>query len=125
MINPDLQPGKPVQTRSGLEAVIYEVHEGQKYPNIGAYKNSKGDWFPFARRSDGYFWKNGGPTDPLDIIPAPKKLTGFINVYPVFVSKTREDADRVAGESRIACIDLAEHNLAEDHGLTEGSSDER
>ena len=25
MINPDLQPGKPVQTRSGLEAVIYAV----------------------------------------------------------------------------------------------------
>lgn len=126
MINPDLQPGKPVQTRSGLEAVIYEVHEGQKYPIIGAYKNSKGDWFPFARRADGYFWKNGGPTDPLDIIPAPKKLTGFINVYAIDVHKTRDNADSVAeGYDRIACLDLAEHNLAEGHGLTEGSSDER
>lgn len=120
MINPDLMPGKPVQTRSGLEAVIYAVHEGQKYPIIGAYKNSKGDWVPFARRDDGSFWGNG-PTDHLDIIPKPKKLTGFINVYPGDVIGRREDADVIAGDHRIACLDLSEYNLTEGHGLTEAS----
>jgi hypothetical protein len=44
MINPDLMPGKPVQTRSGLEAVIYAVHEGQEWCIHGAYKIASGEW---------------------------------------------------------------------------------
>lgn len=123
MTNPDLQPGKPVQTRSGLEAVIYAVHEGQAFPILGAYKNSAGDWVPFKVRADGSVYTNGD-TDRRDIIPAPKKLTGFINVYPCTVYETREEAGRAADDSwpghRIDCIDLASLNLTEGHGLTEG-----
>ena len=127
MINPDLQPGKPVQTRSGLEAVVYEVHEGQKYPIIGAYKDEDGNWVPFAWRADGSVWEYG--PDPHDIIPKPKKLTGFINVYeggPVAFRREWQTADWSSSHNdrnRIACIDLASLNLTEGHGLTEGSSD--
>jgi len=125
MTNPDLQPGKPVQTRSGLEAVIYAVHERQKYPIIGAYKNENGNWVPFVACADGTIWGEHEPHD-LDIIPGPKKLTGFINVYADYASKyeTREEADRFARPSRIDCLDLSSLNLTEGHGLTEGSSDE-
>lgn len=124
MINPDLMPGKPVQTRSGLEAVIYAVHEGQDCPVHGAYKEEDGVWVTFARRDDGLIYADGD-TRPLDIIPARKKLTGFINVYLFDAYETRERADAVAVPDRIACIDLASLNLTEGHGLTEGSSDDR
>ena len=123
MINPDLQPGKPVQTRSGLEAVIYAVHEGQGRPIHCAYKAEDGEWVSVVRRADGGIMY-ADPSHPLDIIPKPKKLTGFINVYPCTAYETRKEADMVAGDHRIACLDLAELNLTEGHGLTEGSSDE-
>ena len=122
MTNPDLQPGKPVQTRSGLEAVIYAVHEGQHYAIHGARKNKEGEWVAFACHADGSVW-DGYPT-PLDIIPAPKKLTGFVNVYECTPFETREAADEYA-RGRIACIDLASLNLTEGHGLAEGSSDDQ
>lgn len=127
MINPDLMPGKPVQTRSGLEAVTYAVHEGQKYPIIGAYKNENGAWVPTWRHADGSSWGDGR-TNPLDILPKPKKLTGFINVYAdgysAGVFLTREIADKDAhrtATTRIDCIDLGSLNLTEGHGLTEES----
>jgi len=76
IINPDLQPGKPVQTRSGLEAVVYAVYEGQEYPVHGAYRDKDGVWMPTMYHGDGSFWWDHGP-HALDIIPVPKKLTGF------------------------------------------------
>lgn len=123
MTNPDLQPGKPVQTRDGREAVIYAVHEGQKHPIHCAYKDENGEWTAFVMCADGSVLDDG-VRRPLDIIPVPKKLTGFINVHPEFVYETRAEADRAAGCSRratgrdpIACIDLSEHNLTEGHGM--------
>jgi hypothetical protein len=122
MINPDLQPGKPVQTRSGLEAVVYAVHEGQDYPIIGAFKDKDGNWAGLAWCADGAFFKSRR-ANPLDIIPSPKKLTGFINVYEYYATRhgTRESADRHAGSGLIACLDFASLNLTEGHGLTEES----
>jgi hypothetical protein len=128
MINPDLQPGKPVQTRSGLEAVIYAVHEGQDYPIIGAYKDKDGNWAGLTWCADGAFFKSRR-ANPLDIIPSPKRMSGFVNVYDdgfVTLWEDRHSADWSSSHNyrnRIACIDLAELNLTEGHGLTEVSSD--
>lgn len=122
MTNPDLQPGKPVQTRSGLEAVIWSVRDDQQRPIRGEYKDEYGEWITFSRFVNGSILIDGTP-HVLGIIPKPKKLTGLINVYEGFAATydTREEADKGASSNRIACLDLSEHNLTEGHGLTEGS----
>jgi hypothetical protein len=118
MINPDLQPGKPVQTRSGLEAVVYAVHEGQDYPIIGAFKDKDGDWAGLAWCADGAFFKSRR-ANPLDIIPSPKRMSGFVNVYrndrgELFLGaiySCRNGSN--TSSSRIACIDLSQFEEGE------------
>jgi hypothetical protein len=63
------------------------------------------------------FYEDGSYTKELeywpDLFMAPKKLSGFINVYVTFT--TKEEADTFALPSRTACIDLSQ--FEEGYGL--------
>ena len=52
--------------------------------------------------------------NPYDLFMAPKKLSGWVNIYPnlagPFFYESKGDADRCASIDRIACIDLSQYN---------------
>lgn len=53
----------------------------------------------------------------LDLIEKPRRLQGWINVYPNEITgvvyQTRSDADSGASDERIACIDLSQFKEGE------------
>jgi hypothetical protein len=71
------------------------------------------------------FYESGSHTlareSNTDLFMAPKKLSGFINVYIdkpnlSIIHTSKEKADTHGGERRIACIDLSQ--FEEGHGLS-------
>ena len=72
------------------------------------------------RRADGRLFNSVTKHSEDLIHKPPKRLSGFLNVYPRSVAPsyaTREDADEYAADTRLACIDLSD--FEEGHGLSQ------
>lgn len=117
MIKFDLEralAGDKVVTRSGREVTqIHSFTLGDKVAVCGVRGASVGTW-----NSLGEY--HSGSTSDSDLLMAPEKLSGFVNVYKNGicgnVSKTKALADLYAKtKQRIACIDLSQ--FEEGHGL--------
>lgn len=98
-------PRKPVQTRDGREAKVYEVYD--KYLH-GAYKNDDGSWDLVHRTINGLVYH--GTIRDKDFVNIPEKfeIKGWVNVYPDGSQsppyETKEFANIRARYGRIACI---------------------
>ncbi len=115
-----IRSGGKVQTRDGRPVKVLSTEGAALFPIVGYVDGQvrpevwqpNGGWEP---------WEG-----PRDLIPAPKKHVGWVNVYASslpnagpFILRTtlrsRADADRVACDNRIACIRVE---------FTEGQFDE-
>ena len=99
---------KQYRTRDGREVRIYAVDGGGYYPIHGAYKDSMWLWVQNS-------WVENGVCNydnDLDLIEVKPRIQReeWVNVYPTFTSRshqTREIAERLAEDGRIACIKRA------------------
>ena len=110
--------GYEVVYRDGRKPVrLIYVPENHQGLNILTIRNHDSAWWHF---SDGEIRNDGTNTD-FDLMllcPEPKKLSGFVNVYPTLVSKvfeTNQEANQNRLRGCIACIDLSQ--FEEGHGL--------
>jgi hypothetical protein len=109
---------KVKRTRGGHEVRIYATDGKGLYPIHGAYCN--GDWWVMQTwTSDGKV--QCGPEGPYDLVEEPRtvEVDVWLNVYPCDkggVWDTREEADRVADNGRIACINI-KRTVTEGEGL--------
>jgi hypothetical protein len=108
-----LDLSKPVQTRDGMEAHVYERFDAQVFGRI----KRDGHWFL-------YWWDDCGKcrnAPGYDLINVPEKRRGWLNIYEAKaeidgVSNPREsvshlheskaDADKCASRGRIACVEI-------------------
>ena len=102
-----LDLSKPVQTRAGRTAKIFEViNDGSSWPIHGAYQDSTSTWFSRQWRHSGSA-SYGPSTDPYDLINVPETRTVWVNVYKDGLGasfNTKDSANNVACPDRIACI---------------------
>jgi hypothetical protein len=100
---------KQYRTRDGREVRIYATDGGLENCMVhGAMKNKMGYW-----QIASWYTKHGGfydnpdqhPHDLIEVRPRHKR-TVWVNVYDNAICdfRTKEDADRYAGDTRIACI---------------------
>jgi len=106
------------RTRDGREVRIYAT-DG-KYPFVvqGAVKTEHGEWEQVSWTNGGNFLLvNGCHNDLIEVRPRHKR-TVWLNVYDNGIRewRTKEDADRYAGDTRIACIKV-ELDFEEGEGL--------
>lgn len=101
---------KPVQTHDGRPVRILCTDAAGEYPVVGIEKDGEKDT---VRRwtKDGRFatYSRGPHSHDLINVPVKRRLTGWLNVYPdreAYFSELREDADREADATRIACIPI-------------------
>ncbi len=102
MIDTIFKPGEYV-TRDGRKARVYATNGAGIYPIHGATENRNELWTVQKWREDGGFLDEG--IHSLDLMP-PKQVR-YVNVYKDEVEgawSCRNDADRSAARSRLACI---------------------
>lgn len=111
-----LNVNEPVQTRDGRMARIVCTDIKGRDDCIGALVlHSDGDESFHFFYPDGRYRK--GFDRALDLINVPKRIQGWVNVYPGIVHKTREGADIAippGTDFRIACIYI---DIPEGEGL--------
>lgn len=78
---PELDFTKPelLQTRGGQSVRIYATDGGGAWPIHGAVKKDN-IWAAASWATDGYSNNQDAP-DAFDLIPKPKRVTGWVNVY--------------------------------------------
>ncbi len=112
-----IDPKKQYRTRDGREVRIYAVDGEENYPVHGAVKSA--DW------SISYWTAHGracnsaieSRLDLIEVKPRIKRKV-WVNVYHNGVNffRSREYADEVAHEGRIACVEI-DIDVEEGHGL--------
>lgn len=114
---------KEYRTRDGHEVRIYATDGGGTQPIHAAYRDEHNKWHSSTWSLEGKFFLSGDPCryDLIEVKPRIKR-TVWLNVYadgispPVGSGMTREDADRLAGTARVACIPV-EIDCEEGEGL--------
>lgn len=101
---------KPVQTCDGRPVRILCTDAAGEYPVVGIEIDGEKDT---VRRwtKDGRFatYSRGPHSHDLINTPVKRRITGWLNVYPdgeAYFNEHRDDADREADASRIACIHI-------------------
>jgi hypothetical protein len=96
---------KKYRTRDGREVRIYATDGGGYWPIHGAIQLSCSGWMPTSWDNDGNAFNSGAHGGLIEIRPRHKR-TVWVNVYDKAICewRTKEDADRNAGDTRIACI---------------------
>ncbi|PHS02420.1 MAG: hypothetical protein COA78_21100 [Blastopirellula sp.] len=99
------------------------TRDGREVAQLVRFKCSIDETYPVTCVLDGMIerYRDSGGYSEInqnhcsDLFMAPKKLSGFVNIYiphgedEVFtVHCERRHADKVAGSSRVACIDLSQ-----------------
>ncbi len=117
-----IEVGKEYKTRGGyLATVIYELSGNEKrFPFVVCIKYSDGDEQVITATRQGRTLKHEQSLDDL-VSPAPKKIKVEVwtNVYPdrdFATYDSKDDADRFAGNNRIACKRI-EFEVEEGEGL--------
>jgi hypothetical protein len=114
MSNHKWQVGQ-VKLANGEDAFIDAINEGQEEClYTGRTKNSSGYWSPAAWHINGRYAGNMflEENDAMNLAPPPKKkvrVKAAFNVYPDGTFShhyDRDQADRGAGSSRIACKEI-------------------
>ena len=120
---------EPIQTRNGMKVEIQKMDLKDKggvlaaYPVLAIVTDSDGSELVVCYTLQGKFAARDESEHDLDIINVPKKREMWMNVYPiryenqqpeVYFHPTKEDADRTAGNDRVACIRI---EYAEGEGL--------
>lgn len=115
-------PTKPVETRDGRKARILTAEKKGKYPILALVDNEdEEEVHLFSAKG---LWEIGGKRQSeYDLVNVPEKHSSkkWVNCYPddlfSLPHKTREGADRVAGEYRRACIEVT-FEFVDGEGLT-------
>ena len=100
---------KTYKTEKGNEVRIYAVDCGGDRPVHGAYFLEMEDrWQVDSWTVDGKDWTSGGQSI-YDLIEVQPVKEVWVNIYPsgfgiAKAHPTREDADMLASDTRIACI---------------------
>ena len=100
---------KQYRTRGGQSVVLLGRTRDKFWPIVGAV-NFDERWVPISWSEDG----EEGDDDCLDLVEAPRKHTAWQNVYVrnctlstgCALHSSKEDADKYAAPSRIACIKI-------------------
>lgn len=114
-ITPDNFRDLKVQTKDGQEVELLAFKEGQDFPVIGIYFDgdhwATEEWNEFGSLSMG-----GKYSDPRDLVPAPKKVESWINVYPdgMCANDCLEEAEE-ATVKRIALLKITYNADTGDH----------
>jgi len=113
---------KTYTLRDGSEYRNYCDDAGGRYPVQGAYKSKDGVWMQCEHTLDGEFLVND--YHGRDLIEAKKThtITFWVNYYPyggVRVWSSKQLADEVARETRIACLEFT-RTFTEGEGLEGG-----
>ena len=94
---------KPVQTRSGLPVTIITTEGRAGYPVLG-YIGDEKDLSHWSLNSHYVLDLD----NKYDLINVPEKRVGYINLFSNFTARgnytDKSQADRSAGQNRIACI---------------------
>lgn len=104
--------GEPVVTRDGRE--VTQVTKFDLIDDVYMiHAVIYGDLESFTLNGE----YSKGKESELDLFMAPKKLSGFINVYAdsANIYKTKDEADEKSAYDRTACIDLSQFEKG--HGL--------
>jgi hypothetical protein len=107
-----------VQTKGGCPAKVLCIdRKGGARPVLYLYTAVDGSEVLTACDIDG-----AGPISDFNLIPVPKRVRfkGWLNVFKdgsFNRHHTREDADRIGAQSRIACIEI-DREVTEGEGLT-------
>ena len=117
-----IDKNKVYKTRDGREVRIYATDGAMPRPVHGAVKSSyDSTWHSFQWHEDGRLVHNILAVDLSDLIEVrPRhKRTVWVNVYDKAICdfRTKEDADRYAGDTRIACIKV-DLDFEEGEGLS-------
>lgn len=97
---------KKFQTRSGDPVRILCIDAGGTYPIVGI---SEGDVYRWC--DSGTYDIDDQSTKDIDLINAKTKREGWLNIcqgnsVSCFIRDSREEADKVAGSDRVACIHI-------------------
>lgn len=122
MIKFDLEralAGDKVITRDGREVTqLVKFDCENKYPVRGVFLGGVYSW-----TSEGIYYAGDGAKHDNDLFMAPKKLSGFVNVWSngsataYRLKSQAEECNNTSGEKAVACIDLSQ--FEEGHGLCE------
>lgn len=104
-----IDKNKQYKTRCGYPVRIYATDGVGAYPIHGAYCEG-GDWILSKWTEAGR--REIGRTRPCDLFEVKPRIQRdvWVNVYPETISyemscySHREDADRLAGSNRLACV---------------------
>lgn len=115
---------KPIKTRDGRPARVVCRDLKGVYPYIVAILSDNGNGeVPYTTRETGHQYAEGNSSQDVVSTPPPptKKVsfTGWLNLYPtgsVCVHDSKQTADRIASENRIACLQFSVHGV-EGEGL--------
>lgn len=105
--HPDKAPGgQEYETECGCPARIYSTDTGKGGHIHGAYWSERDSkWYPMS-----WYWDGRSYVYNLNLRDKPRKIKGWVNVYPERVGahlySTKEHADRCADPRRIACIPI-------------------
>jgi len=102
-----IDPKKTYRTRDGREVRIYSIDAGGERPVHGATKDREG-WCVKSWRADGTYLTHHESVNLIEVRPRIQREV-WVNVYPtcVFACSTRNHADAIATNDRIACVKLA------------------
>ena len=104
-----IDPKKTYKTRDGREVRILMTDGGDwSFPVIAAFKDKDGRWWPLHLTSVGRLGAHESALDLIEVKPRIKREV-WVNVHPGGVGnnyETRELADRMGGDERIACVKL-------------------
>lgn len=114
-------PSKPVQTRSGWPArILCTDRHGGEYPVVALVRQPSGFETCVSYRSGGHLHQSACHHNPYDLINAPEKIEGWINIERTVTSNdgvlythgnvwpSREEAKAGFGRGcRIACIHVS------------------
>ena len=100
--------------RDGTKPLRFFYVPESNYREIITIDKDGTDWWHFT---NGTTDANMNRSDLMLLCPEPKKLSGFLNVYPHSAEfhETKQLADEFAVKPRIACVDLSQ--FEEGHGL--------
>ncbi len=105
-----IDPKKQYRTRDGREVRIYAVDGSDDYPVHGAFLSNHG-WKLESWDLNGY-WTDPDHEDNVDLIEVKPRIKRdiWVNVYEGAdcwaIHTCKEDADRGAMRSRLACVKL-------------------
>lgn len=109
-MTPDINVNETVQTRSGLKARIIETNLKSNRPIAAVVTLNDGS--ELVRQ-----YKRNGQHSTLDVatindlINVPERITYWLNFYPhketAVIHLTRESADELGGEHRLACVPVS------------------